>query len=38
MAKIIEFYVPKYLRKPPRWSRMGQRGQLIEITLPTKSA
>jgi hypothetical protein len=38
MAKIIEFYIPKNLRTPPRWVRMEQRGQVIEITLPKKSA
>jgi hypothetical protein len=38
MAKIIEFYVPKEFRKRARWVPSEQRGQVIEFTLPKKSA
>jgi hypothetical protein len=39
MAKVIEFYVPKNLRKPLKWTPQLQLGRVIEFrSLAKKSA
>jgi hypothetical protein len=39
VAKIIEFYIPKDIRKKPTWTPRQQSGKLIEFcSEPKKSA
>jgi hypothetical protein len=38
MAKIIEFYIPKDFRKIATWVPLERRGQVIEFSLPKKTA
>jgi hypothetical protein len=38
MAKIIEFYVPANFRRQGKWVPVERRGQIIEFSLPKKSA
>ena len=38
MAKIIEFYIPKGFRKITKWVPAERRGEVIEFSLPTKTA
>jgi hypothetical protein len=38
MAKIIEFYVPSSYHKIAKWIPAERRGQVIEFSLPKKTA
>lgn len=38
MAKIIEFYVPSNYHKIAKWVPAERRGQVIEFSLPKKTA
>jgi hypothetical protein len=38
MAKIIEFYIPKDFYKIAKWVPAEKRGQVIEFSLPKKTA
>jgi hypothetical protein len=38
MAKIIEFYIPKGFSKIAKWVPPERRGEVIEFSLPTKTA
>jgi hypothetical protein len=38
VAKIIEFYIPKRLRKNIKWIPPRSRGRIIEFTLPAKKS
>lgn len=38
MAKVIEFYVPANFQRQAKWVPIERRGQIIEFTLPKKSA
>jgi hypothetical protein len=38
MAKIIEFYVPSSYHKIEKWVPAERRGQVIEFSLPKKTA
>jgi hypothetical protein len=38
MAKVIEFYVPSNYHKIAKWVPAERRGQVIEFSLPKKTA
>ena len=38
MAKVIEFYIPKYFRKPHEWAPQLQLGKVIEFGSQTKKS
>ena len=38
MAKVIEFYIPKNFRQPPKWVPQLQLGRVIEFCSLTKKS
>jgi hypothetical protein len=38
MAEVIEFYIPKYFRKPHKWAPPLQLGKVIEFGSQTKES